>query len=55
MRYLLVFLLLSMQFAQAQQALLINSYGTYNSTGVRRAVPDAFFYGGLIDSSQINR
>jgi len=54
MRYLFVLLLLSMQCAQAQQSLLINSYGTYNSTGVRRQVADAFFYGGLIDSSQIN-
>jgi hypothetical protein len=54
MRYLFVLLLLSMQYAQAQQSLLINSYGTYNSTGVRRQVADAFFYGGLIDSSQIN-
>jgi hypothetical protein len=55
MRNLFVFLLLSMQYAQAQQTLLINSYGTYNSTGVRRQVTDAFFYGGLIDSTQINR
>ena len=55
MRLLSLFLLLGAQLAQAQQAVLLDTYGTYNSTGVRRQVADAFFYGGLIDSNEISR
>ena len=55
MRNLLFLLLVGLQSVYAQQTLLLDTYGTYNSTGVRRQVTDAFFYGGLIDSSQINR
>lgn len=55
MRLLFLFLLLGAQLAQAQQAVLLDTYGTYNSTGVRRQVADAFFYGGLIDSNEISR
>jgi hypothetical protein len=55
MRYLFILFLGATQFAQAQQTILLDTYGHYNSTGVRRQVADAFFYGGLIDSSQINQ
>jgi hypothetical protein len=55
MRHLIFLLLFSAHFVQAQHAVLIDSYGVYNSTGVRRQIADAFFYGGLIDSSDINR
>ena len=55
MRYLFILFLGVTQFAQAQQTIVLDTYGHYNSTGVRRQVADAFFYGGLIDSSQINQ
>jgi hypothetical protein len=55
MRYLFILFLAVTQFAQAQQTIVIDTYGHYNSTGVRRQIPDAFFYGGLIDSSQISQ
>ena len=55
MRYLFILFLVASQFAQAQQTILLDTYGHYNSTGVRRQVADAFFYGGLIDTSQINQ
>jgi hypothetical protein len=55
MRKLLFLLLVGLQSVYAQQTLLLDTYGSYNSTGVRRQVADAFFYGGLIDTSQINR
>jgi hypothetical protein len=55
MRYLFILFLGATQFAQAQQTIVLDTYGHYNSTGVRRQVADAFFYGGLIDSSQINQ
>ena len=53
MRILLLFLVLCLQSVNAQQSMFINSYGGYNSSGVRREVSDAFFYGGLIDSLAI--
>jgi hypothetical protein len=55
MRYLLFVLVVGLQSVEAQQTFLLDTYGAYNSTGVRRQVTDAFLYGGLIDSSQINR
>jgi hypothetical protein len=55
MRFIGFFLLFSAYFAQAQQRVLLDSYGVYNSTGVRRQVADAFFFGGLIDTTMINR
>jgi hypothetical protein len=55
MRYLFILLFGATQFAQAQQTIVLDTYGHYNSTGVRRQVADAFFYGGIIDSSQINQ
>ena len=55
MRYLFILFLAVTQFAQAQQTIVLDTYGHYNSTGVRRQIPDAFFYGGLIDSSQISQ
>lgn len=55
MRFLFILFLVATQFAQAQQTILLDTYGHYNSTGVRRQVADAFFYGGLIDSSQISQ
>ena len=55
MRYFLLLLVVSLQSAYAQQTILLDTYGAYNSTGMRRQVTDAFLYGGLIDSSQINR
>ncbi len=55
MRCLFILFFVATQFAQAQQTIVLDTYGHYNSTGVRRQVADAFFYGGLIDSSQINQ
>jgi hypothetical protein len=55
MRFLFILFLVATQFAQAQQTIVLDTYGHYNSTGVRRQVADAFFYGGLIDSSQISQ
>ena len=55
MRYLFILFLAVTQFAQAQQTIVLDTYGHYNSTGVRRQIPDAFFNGVLIDSSQISQ
>lgn len=54
MRYLFILFFVIQQLVYAQQTLLIETYGHYNSTGVKRQIADAFFYGGLIDSSHIN-
>lgn len=43
MRYLSFLFIVVTQFAQAQQTILLDTYGHYNSTGVRRQVADAFF------------
>lgn len=53
MRYLFILFLACQQLGFAQQTLLIDTYGHYNSTGVKRQITDAFLYGGLIDSSHI--
>ena len=55
MRYVFILFLAVTQFSQAQQTIVLDTYGHYNSTGVRRQIPEAFFYGGLIDSSQISQ
>lgn len=55
MRNLLFFVLLIALNVNAQQSLIIETYGHYNSTGLRRQVPDAFFYGGTIDTSVISQ
>ena len=55
MRYVFILFLAVTQFSQAQQTIVMDTYGHYNSTGVRRQIPEAFFYGGLIDSSQISQ
>jgi hypothetical protein len=54
MRYLLILFLICQQLGFAQQTMLIDTYGHYNSTGIKRQITDAFFYGGHIDSSHIN-
>ena len=53
MRYLFILFLACQQLGFAQQTLLIDTYGHYNSTGVKRQITDAFLYGDLIDSSHI--
>jgi hypothetical protein len=53
MRYLFILFLACQQISYAQQTLLIDTYGHYNSTGVKRQITDAFLYGGFIDSSHI--
>lgn len=53
MNRLLLFLMLSTHL-YAQQTLELESFGHYNSTNVKRQIPDAFFYGGLIDSNLIS-
>lgn len=53
MKRLLLLLLLQTQFLNAQQSFELVTFGNYNSTGLRRQIPDAFFYGGTIDSNTI--
>ena len=53
MKRLLLFVLLQTQVLVAQQSFELDAFGNYNSTGLRRQIPDAFFYGGAIDSSTI--
>lgn len=53
MKRLLLLMLLNTHFIVAQQSFELESFGYYNSTGLRRQIPDAFFYGGPIDSSTI--
>lgn len=55
MRNLLIILLFFAPTLHAQQSIFFESYGHYNSTGVRRQIPDAFFYGGPIDSTVISQ
>lgn len=53
MKRLLLFVLLQTQVLVAQQSFELAAFGSYNSTGLQRQIPDAFFYGGAIDSNTI--
>lgn len=39
----------------SQQSVEFEGFGAYNSTGIHRDIPSAFFYGGFIDSLSIEK
>lgn len=43
------------QMTQAQQQLVLESNGAYNSTSLPRSIPNAFFYGGYLDSGLLSQ